>query len=335
MMVRHRLIFFLLIALFCSALACSESKNSENGKGNSKTLISAPAFNVDSIYSFIQKQVDFGPRVPNSEAHKAASEWFEEKFRSYGAKVYLQEFEEYTYSGVKVRLKNIVASFNPEKKKRLLLAAHWDTRPFADNDPENKRAPLDGANDGASGVGVLLEVARIIGSVQNPDVGIDIILFDGEDWGDAGEDFGRMKGDKDSWWCLGSQYWSKKTHIPNYTAYYGVLLDMVGAKDATFYYDGVSQENAGRILTQVWDIANELGHQKYFKQESVLQNGLIDDHVYVNKYARIPMIDIMDYRKAQNSFFPGHHTTQDNMEGISKATLQAVGETLLTVIFNE
>lgn len=331
MISHYRLSSVLLLAIFCSAMGCSTS----NEKSETKTLIAAPELNIDSAYSFIQKQVDFGPRVPNSEAHKAAGEWFEEKFKSYGAKVYLQEFEEYTYNGVKVELKNIVASFNPEKKKRLLLAAHWDTRPFADSDPENKKAQFDGANDGGSGVGILLEIARIIGSVKSPEVGIDIILFDGEDYGDSGEDYGRMTGDKDSWWCLGSQYWSKKKHIPNYTAYYGILLDMVGAKDATFYYDGVSQENAGRVLTQVWETAHQLGYQNYFKMESALQNGLIDDHVYVNKYARIPMIDILDYRKTQKSFFPSHHTTQDNMEGISKATLKAVGETLLAVIYNE
>ncbi len=331
MIMHHRLTFLLFLVIFCSVLGCSQ----QSEKSKIKTLVVAPALNVDSAYYFIQKQVGFGPRIPNSEAHKAAGQWFEEKFKSYGAKVYLQEFEEDTYNGVKIELKNIIASFNPEKKKRLLLAAHWDTRPFADSDSEDKKAQFDGANDGASGVGILLEVARIISSVKNPEVGIDIILFDGEDYGDSGEDYGRMTGDKDSWWCLGSQYWSKNKHIPNYTAYYGVLLDMVGAKDATFYYDGVSQENAGRVLTQVWETAHQLGYQEYFKMESALQNGLIDDHVYVNKYARIPMIDIMDYRKAKNSFFPGHHTTQDNMEGISKATLKAVGETLLTVIYNE
>jgi len=322
--------FFIVVCFICS---CSDNNSSKSE--TKQSLKEAPALNVDSIYSFIEKQVDFGPRVPNSAAHKATSKWLEEKLKSYGAKVYLQEFEEYTYDGVKIELKNIIASFNPEKKKRLLLAAHWDTRPFADKDSEDKKSTFDGANDGGSGVAVLLEAARIIGSLRNPDVGIDIILFDGEDWGDAGEDYGRMSGDKDSWWCLGSQYWAKNTHIPNYTAYYGILLDMVGAKNATFYYDGVSRENAGRILNQVWGIAHELGYEPYFKMENALNNGLIDDHVYVNRYARIPMINIMDYRKSQNSFFPGHHTTNDDMDGISKATLKAVGETLLTVIYNE
>ena len=332
-MVRFFPLTSLLIISVLLFWSCSDAKKSASQQ--EQVLITAPNFNADSAYTFIEKQVDFGPRIPNSESHKATGEWLEAKFKSYGAKVYLQEFEEYTYDGVKVELKNIVASFNPEKTKRLLLAAHWDTRPFADKDTENKDAKLDGANDGGSGVGVLVEIARIISSERNPEVGIDIILFDGEDWGDAGEDYGRMTGDKDSWWCLGSQHWSKNTHIPNYTAYYGILLDMVGAENATFYYDGVSRENAGRVLNQVWETAHALGHEKFFRMENALDNGLIDDHVYVNKDARIPMIDIMDYRKSQNSFFPAHHTTQDNMEGISKATLKAVGETLLTVIYNE
>ena len=146
----------------------------------------------------------------------------------------------------RVSLTNIIGSFNPEQKKRILLAAHWDTRPFADKDTENLNGPLDGANDGASGVGVLLEVARVINENEGPNVGVDIIFFDGEDWGDGEGSVPPPTDGKESWWCLGSQYWSKNKHIPNYSAYYGILLDMVGAPNATFYYDGVSQQNAAR-----------------------------------------------------------------------------------------
>ena len=248
----------------------------------------------------------------------------------------MQSFTDYVYDGTKVELTNVIASFYPEKKKRILLAAHWDTRPFSDQGIEDKNAAIDGANDGGSGVGVLLEVARVLSLNAAPNVGVDIILFDGEDWGEH-TDGGRvdLPAGKDTWWCLGSQYWSKNKHKSNYSAYYGILLDMVGAPDATFYYDRVSQENAGRVLQNVWGIADRLGYGSMFKKE--LGFGRItDDHVYVNEVARIPMIDIIDHRLDTSvGFTPAWHTENDNMENISKETLAAVANLLMTVLYNE
>lgn len=325
----------LLISFF--VVACSDSGgSSEKERKNVKPLVAAPAFDADQAYGFVQQQVDFGPRVPNSKAHKEASAWFRQQFESFGAKVYMQEFESFSYDGTKLDLVNVIASFNPEVKKRILLAAHWDTRPFADRDEKDTRAPLDGANDGGSGVGVLMEVARVIGANAGPTVGVDIILFDGEDGGEHAEDGAvTLPAGQDTWWCLGSQYWSKNKHIPNYSAFYGILLDMVGAPGATFYYDSESQKSAARVQTKVWDRAIRLGHDEYFKPKLGI-NGIIDDHVYVNKYARIPMIDIIDFRPAgKHSFTPMWHTQGDNMERIDKNTLKVVGEVVLSMLYNE
>ena len=325
--------FVLALLAFLGVVSCACSGRSTQTKSTeTKTLVKAPGFNADQAYKFIQKQVDFGPRVPNTEAHRKASAWLQETLESFGARVYMQEFEDYVFDGTKVSLTNIIGSYNPEQKKRILLAAHWDTRPFADHDTENPMGSLDGANDGASGVGVLLEVARIMNE-KAPDVGVDIIFFDGEDWGDGDGEAPSPTGGKESWWCLGSQYWSKNKHIPNYSAYYGILLDMVGAPDATFYYDGISQQNAARVMKKVWNRAATLGYEAYFIPKLGF-SGIMDDHVFLNKTARIPTIDIIDFRPP-NGFTPVWHTTKDDMDGIDKATLKVVGEVVLSMLYNE
>lgn len=322
---------FATLALAMLIMACGESGNSDKVKAVS--LKPSPKANADSLYQFVADQVAFGPRVPNTAAHANATEWFVKKFESYGAKVQVQAFDAKIYDGANVGLKNIIASFNPEAKKRILLAAHWDTRPFADRDEEDTHAPIDGANDGGSGVAVLLEIARIIQAETPPTVGVDMILFDGEDWGEHAE-----KGDVpttgglDSWWALGSQHWSKNKHRANYSAYYGILLDMVGGPNAKFHYDNISQQSAGRVLNKVWDIAHANGYQNYFKKQAGFA-GIVDDHLYVNRDARIPMIDIIDYQ--EGGFTKAWHTQDDNLENISKESLQVVANVVLSVLYNE
>lgn len=326
----------LAFVLVIISFSCDSSGKKSSAKSRQLELKTAPKPNGDSLILFTQKQVDFGPRVPNTEAHKKAADWFVKKFESYGGRVTVQEFTDKVYDGTEVKLKNIFAAFNPDVKKRILLAAHWDTRPFGDKDPENDMIEIDGANDGASGVAVLLEIARII-STNMPSVGVDIILFDGEDWGEhQNSSAGALPRDygKEAWYCLGSQYWSKNKHQANYSAYYGILLDMVGAGDATFFYDSISQQYASRVQEQTWDIALQLGYDKYFKKQLGL-TGITDDHKFVNEDARIPMIDIIDYRPSSNGFGSYHHTSQDNMSIISKETLSAVAHVVLTVLFNE
>jgi hypothetical protein len=196
-----------------------------------------PGFNADSAYFYIEKQVAFGPRVPNTAAHKACAVWLENTLKRFTAEVVVQQTRLKASDGTLLDSRNIIASFNPEDKSRVLLCAHWDSRPWADHDPDpaNRRKPVPAANDGGSGVGVLLEIARQM-SQHNPGLGVDIVLFDAEDYGDHEES---ASSTQDSW-GLGSQYWSRNPHVPGYSARFGILLDMVGANGATFTMEGTS-----------------------------------------------------------------------------------------------
>lgn len=326
---RFRILILFVVIVFA---ACSRDGQKTTEPETPAKIVNVPVFNADSAYYFIQKQVDFGPRIPNSEAHKKAADYFIGQFKTYGADVKVQAFTATTFDNTKVNLRNIIASFNPEKKKRVLLAAHWDTRPFSDKDKEKPNAPFDGANDGASGVGVLLEVARTINK-QPTDVGIDIILFDGEDWGDWNtQNLPALPSHLESWWCLGSQYWAKNKHVANYNAAFGILLDMVGAKDARFGFEAYSLEYAPSVVDKVWKTAAKLGYTNTFI--NVRDGAVMDDHVAVNRHAKIPMIDIVSFDES-GSFGDFHHTQKDNMSIISKETLNAVGQTVLQVIYYE
>lgn len=325
----------LIFIVFFLVFACGRDKeNKTRVSEKPERIVEVPSFNADSAYFFVKKQVDFGPRVPNSAAHKQAGDYFIKVLEQYDATVSVQEFEATTFDGKKLNLRNIVASFFPEKQKRVLLAAHWDTRPFADKDDQRRDEPIDGANDGASGVAVLLEAARIFHTQQDPEIGIDIILFDGEDWGEKeGGHHASPPPGLDSWYCLGSQYWSKNKHKPNYSAYYGILLDMVGGKNAQFYREGISLQYAPRVVEKVWNAAERLGYSHIFVKKNIGE--IIDDHLFVNRYAKIPMIDIISYDAADDSFGTFHHTHEDNLSIISQETLKAVGQTLLHVIYYE
>ena len=312
-------ITFLGLAFFVS---CSDSGKENQEMVASEKKVEFPTFNSDSAYAFVKEQVDFGPRIPNTPEHTHAGDKIIERLKAYGAEVKVQSFEATTYDNVTLQLRNIMGSFNPSAKKRILLATHWDTRPWASKDPENPSAQFDGANDGASGVGVLLEVARALGGNQKPEIGVDLLFFDGEDWGEE-------NGGNANSWCLGSQHWSKNKG--SYTAYYGILLDMVGAKGARFPLEGYSYQMAKKVLEKVWGNASKIGHGQYFvaKKDGYIE----DDHYYVNVLAKIPMIDILDYRS--DGFGDYHHTTKDNMTVIDRSTLKAVGETVLYVVYAE
>ena len=329
----------LVTVVFIFLIACESSKKSVDQiiYSNSRKTTTVPSFNRDSAFLFIKKQVDFGPRVPNTFAHKACGNYLASQLRSYGAKVIEQEFSEQAYDGTILYLKNIIASYNPDAKKRVLLAAHWDTRPFADKDVDGRYDPIDGANDGASGVGVLLEVARILSINEKPNIGLDIIFFDGEDYGEHEDvtDVPMKNGLVQIWWCLGSQYWADHPHIPRYSAYYGILLDMVGSRNARFFKEGGSMQFAPKVVEKVWATARSLGYSNYFV--STNSPGIMDDHIFVNRDAKIPMIDIVEYDPDSPSYYFGdfHHTKKDDINLIDRQTLQAVGETVLYTIYNE
>lgn len=293
-----------------------------------------PIFDADSAYCFIETQVNFGPRVPSTTSHRQCGDYLISKFESYGATVVTQDMELRAYNGDLLKARNIIAQFNPENDNRIMLCAHWDTRPWADTDPDaaNHYKPLPGANDGGSGVGVLLEIARHIGTLPT-NSGVDIILFDAEDYGLHENDSHLWKKHRHSW-ALGSQFWSINPHVPGYNARYGILLDIVGAPDSRFLYEGYSTRFAEDVVYKVWQYADKLGYKNYFVQED---GGFItDDHYYVNSILGVPCIDIINCDpESPNGFGPYHHTMKDDMQWIDKATLKAVGQTVLTVIYNE
>ena len=318
--------------------ADSKVQNIEETEEVAKVNPVGPSFNADSAYAFTKAQCDFGPRDMNSRGHDLCGEWIVSKFKEYGCKVTTQTATLAGYDGTKLRSRNIMASINPEATTRILLCAHWDSRPWADNDPDsaNWRKPILAANDAASGVAVMLELARIIGNSKdekafNKQLGIDFVCFDAEDWGTP--QWADVADNADSW-ALGAQYWSK--NLPQgYEARYGILLDMVGGVGAKFYREGMSMQYAPEIVKKVWRAAREVGFGSYFPKED---GGVItDDHVPVNQFAKIPTIDIIPYYAdcQQSSFGPTWHTLADNMENIDKNTLKAVGQTLVQVIYKE
>lgn len=320
---------------FCTGLVflygCKSKTSSEQTAVQEVKLAASPVFNQDSAYRFVEKQVAFGARVPNSAAHKACGDYLVAQLKGYGLEVTEQHFTPTTYDGKKLNARNIIATFNPKASKRILLTSHWDSRPFADQDSAASKTPVLAANDGASGVGVLLEIARVLAASGGKlNLGVDIILFDAEDWGSSGN-----ATDKFSGYCLGSQYWAANQHVPGYTAYFGILLDMVGAKGATFPQEGYSVSMADGVLRNVWDIARQLGYGAYFLDQA--GPSITDDHVPVNETAKIPMIDIIHMKQndPEHTFFDQWHTSHDTLENIDPQTLKAVGQTLIQVLFQE
>lgn len=331
-----RLSLFLFIITVC-LMACGgeDKKPDQPVKPVEKpivTKIKTPMFNQDSAYHYVDSQVKFGPRVPNSEPHRKCALWLESKLKSFGLEVIVQKGEVMAYNGVKLKIKNIIGRYRPELKDRIMLFAHWDTRPYADRGNERKMEPIAGANDGASGVGVLLELARTISADSlKPNVGYDIIFFDAEDYGQP-ED--AMMERKDDTWCLGTQYWAKNPPIKNYKPRFGILLDMVGAPSAYFPKEATSVSYAPEIVEKVWTMAASLGYGNYFIND-IIQFVGSDDHVYVNELAGIPAIDIIQYDPATRGFGAYHHTHDDDMKNIDPNTLNAVGHTLLGVLYAE
>ncbi|MCD8293331.1 MAG: M28 family peptidase [Prevotellaceae bacterium] len=321
--------------LFVAVVACSNNSHKEDGAGGgavAETRVEAPAFNADSAYLYVSEQTAFGPRVPNTEAHGACGDYIAGRLQAFGAVVYNQYADLVAYDNTLLKARNIIGAFNPESKKRVLLCAHWDSRPYADQDKDKTRHrnPILGANDGASGVGVLLEVARLL-QEQAPAVGIDIAFFDAEDYGSPYFYTGPYKADT---WCLGSQYWGRVPHVEGYTARFGILLDMVGGKGGTFYQERFSKQTAGSEVKKIWGAARRLGYGGWFRQSEGSE--ITDDHVYVYRLRHIPCVDIINYcLDCESGFGDFWHTTDDNMDIIDKATLTAVGQTVLDVIYNE
>jgi hypothetical protein len=321
--------------IFLLLTACKKPTSSEESTTDKPTILAnVPAFNADTAYHYVGKQVSFGPRIPNSSAHLKCGDWLVAELKKLGCEVIEQKFKPVTYDGKILNARNIIASINPQASKRILLASHWDTRPFSDDDSTAKNKPFDSANDGPSGVAVILEILRTLENISPKlSIGIDVVLFDVEDWGPPSS-YTKEVVVPNGGWLMGSEYWSRNLHKPNYSAYFGILLDMVGAKGATFTKDNTSMQYAPAVMNKVWSIANQLGYGQYFLNQDF--GNISDDHVPVNINAKIPMIDICDLRPNSGSTFGDyHHTQKDNMSIINKSTLKAVGQTVLQVLYEE
>jgi len=324
-------LFFALTLLSLSGCDCNKTKPPVNAPPDKPVAtVTPPDFNADSAYVSTQTQVDFGPRIPGTPAQTKCAAYFERFFKRLTPNVVVQDVSVPIYNGKQVPCKNIIASFNPENPKRILLFAHWDTRPFADRDSAHMDAKFDGADDGAAASAILMEIARLLKD-KPANVGIDIALFDVEDYGPPSDE---PKWDEKDQYALGTQYWCKHPHVPNYRAYYGVLLDMAAAKNARFLIEGVTQQYAPSVAQQIWNTASSLGYGNFFINE--FANPIIDDHYYVNTMNGTPCVDIIYLDKSSATGFAPHwHTTLDNMNIVSRETMKAVGQTLLQVIYNE
>ena len=323
---------FVAVVLACSCASCKNSAKTSAAEADTIALV-GPTFSADSAYAFTAAQCAFGERTMNSRAHDLCGEWIMKKFASYGMTVEAQDADVKGWDGTTLHSRNIIARFRPEATTRILLCAHWDSRPWADNDPDstNWRKPVMAANDGASGVAVMLEIARALQSDTTLKVGVDFVCFDAEDWGTP--QWADVADDADTW-ALGAQHWA--THLPEgYKARYGILLDMVGGAGSKFYQEGVSKQYAAEIVNKVWRTAAGIGYGSFFPMKD--GGMLTDDHVPVNEKAGIPCIDIVPFFPdcQQSSFGPTWHTVNDTMENIDPNVLKAVGQTVLQVLYSE
>lgn len=312
-----------IIAALCCACGSAGHSDADSAEASAATPAAVPAveFNADSAYSYVKTQVDFGPRVPNTEAHERAAQWLAEELQRHGAQVHVQKANLRAFDGTLLRASNIIGQFNPEATDRLLLVAHWDSRPWADADPDEsrRREPVPGANDGASGVGVLLEIARLAGATA-PSRGLDILFVDAEDWGDEGDDAS---------WALGARYFTEHPFRPGYIPAEAIIVDMVGGENAVFPREFFSEQGAPGLNTRIWSVAHASGYADRFPNR--MGGAITDDHVQFLA-AGIPAIDIIQYSEP-TGFHPAWHTTGDDMSVISAATLKAVGQVLTNYIF--
>jgi glutaminyl-peptide cyclotransferase len=326
MMRQLRMLGILLAALILASACSNETELIYLKKDQGRKV---PNFSADSAFNFVASQLEFGPRVPNTGSHKAASEWKLDLLKSYAGEngVYAQRFTYPGYDGDTLELVNIIAAFNPSSTDRIMLCAHWDSRPRsdADADPSLAVQPVLGADDGGSGVAVLLELARLFKD-NPPPFGVDIILFDGEDYG--------KEGDLDNYF-LGSRYWAQNPPVPGYQPRFGILLDMVGGKGARFPKEVYSLNAAPSLVNELWSLASEMGYSDLFPDEVGLP--IQDDHVILNQYTSFKTIDIIHHRRPFGDMtgFPDYwHTSKDNLDIIDKTVLDAVGKLMVELIYN-
>jgi hypothetical protein len=317
-------LLFAMSVTAISMVSCASRKNeqtTESVSGESDAVESV-SFNADSAYYYVDMQMAYGARVPNTDAHRKVGAMLESELRRHGAEVETCNMDLQAFDGTVLKSTNILGKFNPKAGKRLLLLAHWDSRPWADQDSDESKhnKPVPGANDGASGVGLLLEIARLLGSVPS-DKGVDILFVDAEDYGAE---------DNEDSWALGTEFFVtsslKKGYIPSEV----IVVDMVGGEGAVFCKEYFSQQADPVLLDRIWHEAERAGYGSYF--QNTPGGAITDDHIQFIKQG-IPAIDIVDF-KPDSGFPKTWHTTDDTMEHIDRATLKAVGQTLTNYIYN-
>ena len=328
---------FLIVCIAMFLMAGCHQRADKHGQSSASAInynnVAIPDFNADSAYGYVAAQVACGYRTPGSQGQLRCADYLARQMRRWCDTVIVQDFPTTLWNGQEVRGKNIIATLNARpgasENGRVLLAAHWDSRMWADHDPDknNHRKPFDGANDGASGVAVLMELARAI-STDRISIPIDIIFFDVEDQG-VPEWASEPSNDS---WCKGSQYWSRNPHTPFYRATFGVLLDMVGTQAPRYTKEQFSREYASGIMNKIWTVADALGYGKMFV--NLETDPILDDHYYVNRLSGTPMIDIVQNTPGC-SFFKYWHTMGDNLEHVDKNSLKAVGDVLLKTLYGD
>ena len=323
--IQYSILVLLLLCVSCVKQQQSSTTNSQ-----------LSTFSADSAYTYIAQQLAFGARVPGTQAHEACGDWLVSELARHGAQVKNQHGTMTNYAGKPQAIRNIVAILEGNTSHAILLCAHWDCRPWSDEEElyENRFEPVMGANDGASGVGVILEMVRQLSIRKSKGEFIptvQVVFFDCEDMGTPAHFTGSQR---DHTWCLGSQYWAQQLKIQNskFKINYGVLLDMVGDPSATFPKEYFSMQYARGYVEQLWRTAQRLGYGRYFVQQATYYP-ITDDHYYVNTIAGIPCVDVIDYKtNTETGFAEWWHTQHDDIQNINKQTLQAVGETVLTTI---
>ena len=331
-MILHRILHIVFLAVSVLVSACtgrSTASSATPSSSGAPAAVSVPRFSADSAYAYVASQVEMGPRVPGSKAAANCAEWIEATLRQHGADTVIVQrttLPDPMNPSRSLPVVNILGRFNPQAKSKVMLAAHYDTRPVADEESDASRAstPIPGANDGGSGVGVMLELARMIGA-DKPKTGVDLLFVDLEDSGSSAND--------DSW-CQGSQYFAANLPYESIadTPAAAVVLDMVGAPGARFHREAFSDHYARQLVDRVWTAARAAGYADRFPDEGGAP--ILDDHLPLIR-AGIPAIDIVENRSESTGSFPAAwHTLDDNMSNIDRSTLQAVGQTVAHFIYN-
>ena len=307
----------LVVALACLVIACGgDAQKGSAAQRDGNSTATATGFNGGAAYNYAKAQVDFGPRVPGTLAAKQAGDWIISQMRARADTVIVQSFTYTTADGKKLPLRNILARFRPDLKERVLYLTHWDSRPISESaaTEAERKMPVPGANDGASGVGMFVALADVL-KKKKPNVGVDLLFTDGEDYGQ----FGPPEVDV----LIGARYFATHLPSPDYKPLYGVLWDMIGDKDLRIPYEMNSFQQAPEVVSRVWQTASDLGHADVFVQES--GGEITDDHIPLLK-AGLRVIDVIDLT------YPPHHTPQDTMDKISAKSLAIVGDVATALV---